>query len=71
MGEVLLTPQDLKAILKAAVEAAGGAKKWSKKNGVSMDYALHMLANGDAATLPNVLRAIGYEPVTRYRKAAP
>ena len=65
-----LTQSELEAALRDAVAAAGGAKKWCRENGVSMNHALHMIENGTGATLDGVLRALGYERVVTvtYRK---
>jgi hypothetical protein len=62
----LLTQKELEDRLRKEVENAGGAKKWCRKHNVLMDHALHMIVNGTAATLPNVLDRLGFRAVTRY-----
>lgn len=66
----LLTAAELKVLLREAVADAGGAKAWLRKHKMIESHIHHMFTNGDAATLPNVLRELGYEPVTMYRKRA-
>ena len=67
----LFTAEELRAYLRSEVESAGGAKKWCRRNKISMDYALHMVANGDAATLSDVLRALGFCRVVMYKPIVP
>jgi len=63
----LLTKENLKAKLREDVKAAGGALKWLKKHDMSSQkYVAHMYDNGDAATFPETLRILGYQPVTMY-----
>lgn len=62
----LLTQKDIEQRLREEVKAAGGAKKWCRKNNVSMNHALHMVENGSAATLDKILDVLGLEKVTRY-----
>jgi hypothetical protein len=64
----LLTIEEIEQQLRDAVVAAGGASKWCKKNGVSMQHALHMVSNGSAASLPHVLDKLGFERVTRFKR---
>lgn len=66
----LVTTDQIESHLMREVAAAGGAKKWCRKNKVSMDHALHMVANGSAATLPTVLSALGFRKVVRYERVA-
>lgn len=63
----LLTIDQIEQRLRAEVYAAGGAKKWTKKHRLHMDHALHMIANGSAASLPLVLDALGMEKVTLFQ----
>lgn len=68
----LFTTKQLEAMLRDAVEAAGGAKKWCLKNNVfGHAYSLHMIADGRAATMRDVLRALGFRAVVRYEKIEP
>lgn len=63
----LFTGAELQAMLREDVAAAGGAKKWLRKHKVSgCDHILHMVANGDAATLDDILRVLGFTRVVRY-----
>ncbi len=71
MSELFTEPQ-LEAMLREAVEAAGGAKKWCRKNKVfGHDYSLHMITDGRAATLRDVLPVLGFRAVVRYEKIDP
>lgn len=67
----IITLDQLEAHLRREVVAAGSAKKWCRKNKVSMDHALHMIANGSAAGLPSVREALGFREVRRYERIAP
>lgn len=59
--------REVREYLRAEVEAAGGAKKWLKKNKMfGYDHVLHMVANGDAATTPRILEALGFRRVDRF-----
>lgn len=64
----LFTIDDIEQYLRIEVESAGGARKWCRKNKVSMDHALHMIENGSAASIDRVLDALGMEKVIRYKK---
>jgi|UPI00059F6B34 hypothetical protein len=67
MKKELLTEDELKQALRTAVEAAGGAKKWLRANKITgKDHILHMVSDGRAATLPDILRVLGYRPVTLF-----
>ena len=64
-----LVPIDqLEAHLRREVVAAGSAKKWCRKNKVSMSHAIHMVENGSAASLDPVLWALGFRKVTRFER---
>lgn len=67
----VITIDQLEAHLRREVVAAGNAKKWCRKNKVSMEHALHMVANGSGATLPTVLNALGFRKVVRYERIDP
>lgn len=63
----LFTHAEVQAHLRYEVEAAGGAAKWMRKNGFGhKKYIQHMFANGDAATLPDVLLHLGFKRVERF-----
>lgn len=65
----LLTERELEAILAAQVAEAGGAKKWLRKHKLTgFDHVLHMISNGDAATLDRVIQVLGYRPVRRFER---
>lgn len=62
----LFTEKEVQAYMRNEVYAAGGAKKWLKKNNMTFNHAIHMIENGDAATLDRVLDVLGFRRVTRY-----
>ena len=62
----LFTQEELQRYMREEVLRAGGAKKWLRKNKVfGSDHMLHMVTNGDAATLSNCLAALGFRKVIR------
>jgi len=63
----LFTIDEIEQHLREEVARAGGSKKWSRKHKVYLNHALHMLDNGSAASLENVLHALGMERVVLYR----
>jgi hypothetical protein len=66
------TKAEVEQILRENVaECGGSAKKWCRKNKVNMDHALHMVANGSAATLPAVIEKLGFRAVTLYEPTRP
>jgi hypothetical protein len=65
MSEIF-TKDEVEKYLREEVEAVGGAKKWCRKHNVNMDHALHMVADGSAATLPRVIGVLGFREVIRY-----
>jgi len=65
---MLLGAVELEAILRAEVQAAGGAKKWLRKKKVKgFEHILHMVADGRAATLDDMLTVLGYERIVVYK----
>lgn len=65
----LWTEAELERVLRDEVEEAGGAKKWlRKKKMLSYGDIDYMVANGQAATLPAFLNALGFRAVTCYER---
>jgi hypothetical protein len=63
----LFTEAEVEARLREEVSAAGGAKKWLKKNKVAgCSQVLHMIEDGRGATLGAILPVLGFKRVVRY-----
>lgn len=64
----IFTLEEVKFYMRDEVRAAGGAKKWLRKHKLrnQFDHVLHMVENGDAATSPPILDALGFRRITRY-----
>jgi len=62
----LFTEEEVQQYMRDEVADAGGPKKWLRKNKISGESPLHMIQNGQAATLSNCLAALGFRKVTRY-----
>ena len=68
----LFTEKDLQSLLREDVAEAGGAKKWCRKNNVTgYDYSLHMITDGRAATMQDVLPVLGFRQVVLYEEIPP
>ena len=66
MSEIF-TIEQVQQHLRDEVAEAGGAKKWLRKNKVfGCDHILHRVQNGDAATLPRVMKVLKFRRVDRY-----
>ncbi len=63
----LFTQAEVQRYLREEVADAGGANKWLRKNKMmGENHILHMVENGDAATLPRFLAILKFRQVTRY-----
>jgi DNA-binding transcriptional regulator YdaS (Cro superfamily) len=65
-----MTATDVRTALKAAVEDAGGQTAWAKLHGVSQPWVANFMS-GEREPSPKLLRFLGLERVTSYRKVKP
>lgn len=68
-----LTPADVRRVLKASCDAAGGQRAWAARHGVSKELVSNAIL-GRRALSPRILRPLGlqarepsYEPVPEVR----
>lgn len=59
------TTDEMRAMLRAACEAAGSQIAWAKANGLSSAYVSDVLA-GRREPGRSIAEAFGYQPVTMY-----
>lgn len=57
------TIDEIEQKLRDDVRAVGGAVKYNRKHKLYMTHSLHMLDNGSAASLPNVLEVLGLKQI--------
>lgn len=71
MAEIFTT-KEVEEFMRSEVNAAGGARKWLRKNGVTgLEHVMHMVADGRAATLDRVLLVLGFRRVALFESTRP
>ncbi len=65
MGSELFTPEDVREILRAACEKAGGQKAWADKHDVSSAYVCDVL-QGRREPGHMILRGLRMRRLVRY-----
>ena len=58
--------KDVKKILEKEVKAAGSAKKWAKKYGISDSFVYTILKGKHPVTAPSVLKALGIKKIVTF-----
>lgn len=67
-----LTQEELHALMREQVEAAGGARKWLRLHKLSsFDHVQHMISDGRMATDERVLPVLGFRRVVLFEPIAP
>lgn len=67
--ESMLTEDDVRLRLRAAIEAAGSQRNFADEHGFTASY-IHDVLHGRRALAPRILEALGVERVVRYREIA-
>lgn len=66
----MMTSDDVRALLRDKVAAAGSAMKWAEDAGTAATYVSDVL-RGKVEPGPRILKALGLERVTTYRRVKP
>jgi hypothetical protein len=65
--KAMLTEDEVRARLRAAIEQAGGQRKFAEAHGFTPSY-VHDVLHGKRGFADRILQALGLERVERYRE---
>jgi DNA-binding transcriptional regulator YdaS (Cro superfamily) len=63
----MLTEEDVRARLRAAIEAAGGQRKFAEEHGFTTSY-VHDVIHGRRALAARILQALGIKRIVLYQE---